>query len=154
MLEIESRYYDGHEYRVKLQESAPDLLIIPMRFDEDLSYLSDSELMNRVLERFYRERFEAKFMREAVDLAEKSAEQAAEQAKQIEQTATLIIELTTAKEEYAVKIQELNTAIDESKKATEHNNELIKQTVMTMNMLISSMTEVEEDEEVADVTVE
>ena len=71
MLKVTSRYWDGHQYRVSVQDNEPDLNIISVRFDVDLSALSEVELIDRVMEQFYRERYEGKFMSEAVDTVEK-----------------------------------------------------------------------------------
>ena len=70
MLKVTSRYWDGHQYRVSVQDNEPDLNIISVRFDVDLSALSEVELIDRVMEQFYRERYEGKFMSEAVDTVE------------------------------------------------------------------------------------
>src|SRR5574344_535835 len=71
MLKITSRYWDGHQYRVSIQDNEPDLNIISVRFDVDLSELTDVELIDRVMEQFYRERYESRFISEAVDTVEK-----------------------------------------------------------------------------------
>ena len=70
MLKITSRYWDGHQYRVSVQDNEPDLNIISVRFDVDLSDLSETELIDRVMNQFYRERYEGKFISEAVDTVE------------------------------------------------------------------------------------
>lgn len=70
MLKVTSRYWDGIQYRVSVQDNEPDLNIISVRFDTDLSGLSEVELIDRVMEKFYRERYEGKFMSEAVDTVE------------------------------------------------------------------------------------
>ena len=71
MMKVTSRYWDGIQYRVSIQDNEPDLNIISVRFDVDLSALSEVELIDRVMEQFYRERYEGKFMSEAVDTVEK-----------------------------------------------------------------------------------
>ena len=70
MMKITSRYWDGIQYRVSIQDNEPDLNIISVRFDVDLSALPEVELIDRVMEQFYRERYEGKFMSEAVDTVE------------------------------------------------------------------------------------
>ena len=70
MLKITSRYWDGIQYRVSVQDNEPDLNIISVRFDVDLSDLSETELIDRVMNQFYRERYEGKFISEAVDTVE------------------------------------------------------------------------------------
>ena len=70
MMKVTSRYWDGIQYRVSIQDNEPDLNIISVRFDTDLSALSEVELIDRVITRFYRERYEAKFISEAVDTVE------------------------------------------------------------------------------------
>ena len=70
MMKVTSRYWDGIQYRASIQDNEPDLNIISVRFDTDLSALSEVELIDRVMERFYRERYEGKFMSEAVDTVE------------------------------------------------------------------------------------
>ena len=70
MMKVTSRYWDGIQYRVSVQDNEPDLNIISVRFDVDLSALSEVELIDRVMEQFYRERYEGKFMSEAVDTVE------------------------------------------------------------------------------------
>ena len=71
MMKVTSRYWDGHQYRVSVQDNEPDLNIISVRFDVDLSDLSETELIDRVMNQFYRERYEGKFISEAVDTVEK-----------------------------------------------------------------------------------
>ena len=71
MLKVTSRYWDGHQYRVSVQDNEPDLNIISVRFDVDLSDLGEAELIERVMNQFYRERYEGKFISEAVDTVEK-----------------------------------------------------------------------------------
>ena len=71
MLKLTSRYWDGHQYRVSVQDNEPDLNIISVRFDVDLSDLGETELIERVMKQFYRERYEGKFISEAVDTVEK-----------------------------------------------------------------------------------
>ena len=71
MMKVTSRYWDGHQYRVSVQDNEPDLNIISVRFDVDLSDLSETELIERVMNQFYRERYEGKFISEAVDTVEK-----------------------------------------------------------------------------------
>ena len=71
MLKVTSRFWDGHQYRVSVQDNEPDLNIISVRFDVDLSDLSEAELIDRVMNQFYRERYEGKFISEAVDTVEK-----------------------------------------------------------------------------------
>ena len=70
MLKVTSRYWDGHQYRVSVQDNEPDLNIISVRFDVDLSDLNEAELIDRVMNQFYRERYEGKFISEAVDTVE------------------------------------------------------------------------------------
>ena len=70
MLKVTSRFWDGHQYRVSVQDNEPDLNIISVRFDVDLSELPEAELINRVMNQFYRERYEGKFISEAVDTVE------------------------------------------------------------------------------------
>ncbi|WPC08018.1 hypothetical protein [Globicatella sp. PHS-GS-PNBC-21-1553] len=70
MMKVTSRYWDGIQYRVSIQDNEPDLNIISVRFDTDLSALSEVELIDQVMEQFYRERYEGKFMSEAVDTVE------------------------------------------------------------------------------------
>ena len=70
MLKVTSRYWDGHQYRVSVQDNEPDLNIISVRFDVDLSDLTETELIERVMNQFYRERYEGKFISEAVDMVE------------------------------------------------------------------------------------
>ena len=70
MMKVTSRYWDGIQYRVSIQDNEPDLNIISVRFDTDLSALSEVELIDRVMEQFYRERYEGRFMSEAVDTVE------------------------------------------------------------------------------------
>lgn len=70
MLKVTSRFWDGHQYRVSVQDNEPDLNIISVRFDVDLSDLSEAELIDRVMNQFYRERYEGKFISEAVDTVE------------------------------------------------------------------------------------
>lgn len=70
MMKATSRYWDGIQYRVSIQDNEPDLNIISVRFDTDLSGLSEVELIDRVMEQFYRERYEGRFMSEAVDTVE------------------------------------------------------------------------------------
>ena len=70
MLKVTSRFWDGHQYRTSVQDNEPDLNIISVRFDADLSDLSEAELIDRVMEQFYRERYEGKFISEAVDTVE------------------------------------------------------------------------------------
>ena len=70
MLKVTSRYWDGHQYRVSVQDNEPDLNIISVRFDVDLSDLGETELIERVMNQFYRERYEGKFISEAVDTVE------------------------------------------------------------------------------------
>lgn len=70
MLKVTSRYWDGHQYRVSVQDNEPDLNIISVRFDVDLSDLTEAELIDRVMNQFYRERYEGKFISEAVDTVE------------------------------------------------------------------------------------
>ena len=71
MLKVTSRFWDGHQYRVSIQDNEPDLNIISVRFDVDLSDLGETELIDRVMNQFYRERYEGKFISEAVDTVEK-----------------------------------------------------------------------------------
>lgn len=71
MLKVTSRFWDGHQYRVSVQDNEPDLNIISVRFDADLSDLSETELIDRVMNQFYRERYEGKFISEAVDTVER-----------------------------------------------------------------------------------
>ena len=71
MMKVTSSYWDGIQYRVSIQDNEPDLNIISVRFDTDLSELSEVELIDRVMKQFYRERYEGKFMSEAVDTVEK-----------------------------------------------------------------------------------
>ncbi|MGX7104133.1 hypothetical protein [Globicatella sanguinis] len=71
MLKATSRFWDGHQYRVSVQDNEPDLNIISVRFDVDLSELPEAELIDRVMNQFYRERYEGKFISEAVDTVEK-----------------------------------------------------------------------------------
>lgn len=71
MLKVTSRYWDGVQYRVSIQDNEPDLNIISVRFDTDLSGLTEIELIGRVMNQFYRERYEGKFISEAVDTVEK-----------------------------------------------------------------------------------
>ena len=71
MLKVTSRYWDGHQYRVSVQDNEPDLNILSVRFDVDLSELPEAELIDRVMNQFYRERYEGKFISEAVDTVEK-----------------------------------------------------------------------------------
>lgn len=75
MLKVTSRYWDGHQYRVSVQDNEPDLNIISVRFDVDLSDLTEAELIDRVMEQFYRERYEGKFISEAVDTVEQVKEE-------------------------------------------------------------------------------
>lgn len=70
MLKVTSRFWDGHQYRVSVQDNEPDLNIISVRFDVDLSDLGETELIDRVMKQFYRERYEGKFISEAVDTVE------------------------------------------------------------------------------------
>lgn len=70
MLKVTSSYWDGIQYRVSIQDNEPDLNIISVRFDTDLSELSEVELIDRVMNQFYRERYEGKFISEAVDTVE------------------------------------------------------------------------------------
>lgn len=70
MLKVTSRFWDGHQYRVSVQDNEPDLNIISVRFDVDLSDLGETELIDRVMNQFYRERYEGKFISEAVDTVE------------------------------------------------------------------------------------
>lgn len=70
MLKVTSRFWDGHQYRVSVQDNEPDLNIISVRFDVDLSDLGETELIDRVMNQFYRERYEGKFVSEAVDTVE------------------------------------------------------------------------------------
>ena len=70
MLKVTSRFWDGHQYRVSIQDNEPDLNIISVRFDVDLSDLGETELIERVMKQFYRERYEGKFISEAVDTVE------------------------------------------------------------------------------------
>ena len=70
MLKVTSRFWDGHQYRVSVQDNEPDLNIISVRFDVDLSDLNEAELIERVMNQFYRERYEGKFISEAVDTVE------------------------------------------------------------------------------------
>lgn len=70
MLKVTSRFWDGHQYRVSVQDNEPDLNIISVRFDVDLSDLGETELIERVMNQFYRERYEGKFISEAVDTVE------------------------------------------------------------------------------------
>lgn len=71
MLKVTSRFWDGHQYRVSIQDNEPDLNIISVRFDVDLSDLGETELIDRVMKQFYRERYEGKFISEAVDTVER-----------------------------------------------------------------------------------
>lgn len=71
MLKVTSRFWDGHQYRVSVQDNEPDLNIISVRFDIDLSDLTETELIDRVMNQFYRERYEGKFISEAVDTVER-----------------------------------------------------------------------------------
>ncbi|MGX7075340.1 hypothetical protein [Globicatella sanguinis] len=71
MLKVTSRFWDGHQYRVSVQDNEPDLNIISVRFDVDLSDLNEAELIERVMNQFYRERYEGKFISEAVDTVER-----------------------------------------------------------------------------------
>ncbi|MGX7100464.1 hypothetical protein ACWOBH_10730 [Globicatella sanguinis] len=71
MLKATSRFWDGHQYRVSVQDNEPDLNIISVRFDVDLSELPEAELIDRVMNQFYRERYEGKFISEAVDTVER-----------------------------------------------------------------------------------
>lgn len=73
MIQVTSNWFDGRQHRVVLQENEPDLMLIPMRFNEDLTGMADNEIIDKVMERFYRERFEGKFNREAVELVESKA---------------------------------------------------------------------------------
>ena len=70
MLKVTSRFWNGHQYRVSVQDNEPDLNIISVRFDVDLSDLNEAELIERVMNQFYRERYEGKFISEAVDTVE------------------------------------------------------------------------------------
>ena len=70
MLKVTSRYWDGHQYRVSVQDNEPDLTILSVRFNVDLSDLGETELIDRVMNQFYRERYEGKFISEAVDTVE------------------------------------------------------------------------------------
>ena len=70
MWKATSRYWDGVQYRVSVQDNEPDLNIISVRFDVNLSDLSETELIDRVMKQFYRERYEGKFISEAVDTVE------------------------------------------------------------------------------------
>lgn len=70
MMKVTSRFWDGHQYRVSIQDNEPDLNIISVRFDVDLSGMPEVELIERVMNQFYRERYEGKFMSEAVDTVE------------------------------------------------------------------------------------
>ena len=70
MLKVTSRFWDGHQYRVSVQDNEPDLNIISVRFEVDLSDLGETELIDRVMNQFYRERYEGKFISEAVDTVE------------------------------------------------------------------------------------
>lgn len=70
MLQVTSNWFDGTLHRIVLQENEPDLMLIPMRFNENLTGMADNEIIDKVMERFYRERFEGKFNREAVELVE------------------------------------------------------------------------------------
>lgn len=81
MLQVSSRYFDGMEYKVILQETEPDLTLIPMRFNENLSHLNDNDLIQKVMEKFYRKNFENKFISEAVDIVEKSKNEMVELVK-------------------------------------------------------------------------
>lgn len=67
---ISSRYFNGTTYEVVLQENEPRLMIISMSFKEDLTHLSDDELISKIWDKLYRERLEGKFNREAYDLVE------------------------------------------------------------------------------------
>ena len=71
MLKVTSRFWDGHHYRVSVQDNEPDLNILSVRFNVDLSDLTETELIDRVMNQFYRERYEGKFISEAVDTVEK-----------------------------------------------------------------------------------
>lgn len=82
MLQVSSRYFDGIEYKVILQETEPDLTLIPMRFNENLSHLNDNDLIQKVMEKFYRINFAGKFMSEAVDIVQKSKDEMVELVKQ------------------------------------------------------------------------
>lgn len=42
MLKVTSRFWDGHQYRVSVQDNEPDLNIISVRFDVDLSDLGET----------------------------------------------------------------------------------------------------------------
>ena len=70
MMKVTSRYWDGIQYRASIQDNEPDLNIISVRFDVDLSDLGETELIDRVMNQFYRERYEGKFISEAVDTVE------------------------------------------------------------------------------------
>lgn len=70
MMKVTSRFWDSHQYRVSIQDNEPDLNIISVRFDVDLSDLNEAELIERVMTQFYRERYEGKFISEAVDTVE------------------------------------------------------------------------------------
>ena len=75
MLQVSSKYWDGTKYRVSLQDSEPDLNIISVRLSENCDHLSDSDLIDVVMEQFYRERFEGRFNREALSLVETKAKE-------------------------------------------------------------------------------
>ena len=72
---ISSRYFNGTTYEVVLQENEPRLMIISMSFKEDLTHLSDDELISKIWDKLYRERLEGKFNREAYDLVETKTEE-------------------------------------------------------------------------------
>lgn len=133
MLKITSRYWDGHQYRVSVQDNEPDLNIISVRFDVDLSDLGETELIDRVMNQFYRERYEGKFISEAVDtveqvkvemneLVERYRQMVADGEstvsnikKEAEITQGSVLELTNMLTDHEVRVATLETTITEIK---------------------------------------
>ena len=132
MLEITSRYFENGQYKVVLQETQPDLLIIPMRFNEDLSDLTSQELIDKVLEMFYRERFEGKFNREAVSIVEKvsknldvKVQEINNKVSTIDATVNMVDKAIIKLEEHGSKIKSLKLILDGIVKMTELPDDIL-----------------------------
>lgn len=133
MLKATSRFWDGHQYRVSVQDNEPDLNIISVRFDVDLSELPEAELIDRVMNQFYRERYEGKFISEAVDTVE--------QVKN---------EMLSLVEKYKDMVADGESAVNKIKKDSEitqgsviEATEMIYDHEMRLATLESTVTEIE-----------
>lgn len=107
MWKVPTRYFDGNKFHVTLTMLEPKYHIISGEFDEDISHLTDEQLVQQTLDQFYRENYLGKFINEAVVLAEKKA-------KEIEALSVKLNQTFENAESQVLKMQERSNLAQDS----------------------------------------